>query len=443
MGLFSLRGQLRPSAHKLASGLFPLHRLLRFEPLEDRRLLANVTVSKLTDIVDGNTTSIAALIGSPGADGGISLREAVLAANANADTDTINFGSLTGTIQLTNTGHAGEIAINNNLTITGPGAALLTIRAFNPSSTLGDGARIFNIDDFFSFTTKTVAISGVTLTGGDMAGNGGAILNLENLTVTACAVSGNSAGTATTGHHGGGIANVAGGNLMIIGSTISGNTSKGRGGGIYSYLGSLTVVRSTISGNSTGSTNTGGGIHSLSSTTSIDSSTISGNSADGGGGGILQESAAITITNSTISGNSARSIGGGVAAFAGMTVRHSTITLNRSDSDNSGGETGGGLFRGSGSTTIDHTIVAGNLRGTGSIRDDISGAVTARYSLIGDNTGATITNNGGNQIGTGASPINALLGPLANDAGSTFTHALLTGSPVMRKSNNLIRASQR
>src|SRR5262245_50610893 len=85
-------------------GLARYSRRLRVELLEDRRLLANVTITNLNDVLNGNTTSIAALIASPGADG-ISLREGVLAANADAAADTISFGSLTGTIQLTNSGH--------------------------------------------------------------------------------------------------------------------------------------------------------------------------------------------------------------------------------------------------------------------------------------------------------------------------------------------------
>ena len=72
----------------------------RLEPLEDRRLLANVTVGNLNDVVNGTVTSIAALVANNGGDG-ISLREAILAANAdNTDAaDVIDFGpSVTGTI---------------------------------------------------------------------------------------------------------------------------------------------------------------------------------------------------------------------------------------------------------------------------------------------------------------------------------------------------------
>lgn len=84
--------------------------------------------------------------------------------------------------------------------------------------------------------------------------------------------------------------------------------------------------------------------------------------------------------------------------------------------------------------TLDHTIVAGNVGVLNSMpvaRDDIRGTVSASFSLIGDKTTATINDNGGNMIGTGASPINPMLGPLADNDGSTMTHALLAGSPAI------------
>ena len=91
-----------------------------------------------------------------------------------------------------------------------------------------------------------------------------------------------------------------------------------------------------------------------------------------------------------------------MAVFYGdVTIRHCTITGNRADSDNNATGNGGGVFVSStqSNAAIDHTIVAGNFRST-STRDDISGAATARYSLVGVNSGVTITNNGGNLIGT-------------------------------------------
>lgn len=410
---------------------------LHFERLEERRLLANVTVSKLTDVVDGNTTSIAALVSSPGADGGISLREAILAANVdNTDpADTILFApSVTGVIQLTNVGHVGEIVINNNLTINGPGARLLTIQAFAGTPAAGNGARIFNVDDGVA-AVKTVSISGLALTGGDPGNSGGAIRNAEDLTVADCTISGNTAGTPSIGFHGGGI--FSNGTLTVTDSTISGNTVLfGRGGGIYAS-GTLNISKSTISGNFVSSTGSGGGVYSNYATTTIDSSTISGNEANLGGG-VVQVGIGrlMTITNSTISENRSRVDGGGVVAmFGDVNLRHCTITLNRCDNDlNMTGNGGGVMVVGPvfSNMSLDHTIVAGNLRGV-SGRSDAFGTLAARFTLIGDNTGATITNNGGNQIGTGASPIDAKLVPggAFDNGGPTLTHALLPGSPAI------------
>jgi hypothetical protein len=52
---------------------------------------ATVTVNSTTDVSDGDTSSIAALIATPGPDGVISLREAIIAANNTAGADAISF----------------------------------------------------------------------------------------------------------------------------------------------------------------------------------------------------------------------------------------------------------------------------------------------------------------------------------------------------------------
>ncbi len=386
-------------------------RRLRVERLEDRRLLA-ITVNTLVDEADGSII-----------DGDISFRDAIAAA---APAETIDF-SVTGSINLTS---LGQLVVNKSLTISGPGASLLTINAYDPTpdTNNGDGSRIFNIDDG-SGTKIDVEIIGLTLTGGDTGGSagGGAIRSAENLTVTASTISGNSAtGTGGVAVSGGGIFNYTG-NLTINSSTISGNLATAHGGGIYSgSFASLTVTDSTISGNTAsvfGSGFDGGGIYCFYSDLTVSGSTISGNSATRGGG-IYSFGNSITVTNSTISGNFANAHGGGIARVSGsLTLRHSTVTGNRADANSDSYGSGGGVFVSSSTTSLDHTIVAGNLRPPNT-RDDISGAVAARYSLIGDNTGATITDNGGNFIGTAASPIDPRLGPLANNGGPTLTHAL-------------------
>ena len=114
------------------------------------------------------------------------------------------------------------------------------------------------------------------------------------------------------------------------------------------------------------------------------------------------------------------------------TLTNVTISNNRSDFNNSGAETGGGLARTGGTVTLQNTLVGGNFRGTGATADDVNGAVNADNCLVENVTGATLT--GSNNI-TGVSP---RLGPLQNNGGpaSTLTHQLLGGSPALDAGNN-------
>jgi len=68
----------RPTAH--LGGSQPKNRRLRFETLEDRRMLAVITVNTPLDTFDGSIN-----------DGNVSIRDAVHAANNLFDIDTINF----------------------------------------------------------------------------------------------------------------------------------------------------------------------------------------------------------------------------------------------------------------------------------------------------------------------------------------------------------------
>jgi hypothetical protein len=404
----------------------PLRRRLRFEPLEDRRLLALVTVTTLGDTVNFG-------------DGVTSLREAIFATNLVGGADTIEFAaSLTSAGAATLTLTQGELAISDSLAINGPGANLLTIDASGndptPDSTSqdgddtndADGSRVFNIDDGNLTAQIDVSISGLTLTGGDVGGfgvtgSGGAVFSREKLNISSSTISGNFARGS-----GGGIGTY-GGNVTVTSSTISGNSGV-RGGGIFAS-GNVTVTSSTISGNSASFdfgyaiSGQGGGIFSNYGNLTVTGSTISGNSADGGGG-IYSNYGNLTVTGSTISGNSARDFFGGGIWGGNVTVTDSTI------SGNSAVLYGGGIWA-SISAVLSHAIVSGNTRGLAATPNDVTGSVAAAFSLLGVDTGATITDNGGNLIGTAAAPINPLLGPLTNNGGPTMTHALLAGSPAI------------
>ena len=75
------------------------------------------------------------------------------------------------------------------------------------------------------------------------------------------------------------------------------------------------------------------------------------------------------------------------------------------------------MFVGHASDELDHTIVAGNLA-VRLPRVMISPArCVARFQPDRRQYGATITDNGGNQIGTAASPIDPLLGRWPTTAG--------------------------
>ena len=258
-----------------------------FEALEDRRLLATVTVGNSLDLVNGDTSSIANLIASPGVDG-ISLREAISAANSTDGADTITFdpavftGGANSLIRLTD----GEFRITDSLTIDASAAIDVTITgdangdditdaAFITdvgeslglsgflSDLLDDNSRVFVADRFGSDIDLTLA--GLSLTGGVDNGfnfyDGGGAIHFDSpgqLTLTDTIVSGNF-----SADEGGGI-HARLGEVSLVNSQVTGNVSSDEGGGIFvfsgsGYSGSLTLNGSTISDNSTSSS--GGGIH--------------------------------------------------------------------------------------------------------------------------------------------------------------------------------------
>ena len=119
------------------------------------------------------------------------------------------------------------------------------------------------------------------------------------------------------------------------------------------------------------------------------------------------------MTNSTISGNTAVVRGGGVYNLRGdVTVINSTIAFNSTGTD------GGGVFS-DGQNVFYSTIIANNLPG-----GDCSGNVhTLQNDLVSDETCDLTTPTLPNT--------DPLLGPLQDNGGPTFTHALLPGSPAI------------
>jgi hypothetical protein len=335
------------------------------EALEDRALLSVYTVDRLTDLGEGSD-----LAGD--------LRYCIGQANASPGDDAIDF-AVTGTITLNGTQLP---SITDDLTISGPGAGLLSISGNNAS-------RVFGV------TAGTVAISGLTITKGSAGEGGGMWLTGGNVSLTGCVLTGNEAtGDEATSGHGGAIS-ASGATLTLTGCTVSFNKAADHGGGIDSPGINLTIIDSTFTGNS----------------------------ADEGGA-LSIGTGTVKIVNSTISGNSATSFGGGINSnfAADFDVLSSTIANNTANNQSKTG-TGGGVRRLGGVFNVTNTIIAGN---TADIAPDISGAVTSGgHNLVGNTSGAS-----GFDL-TDLLNVNPLLGPLTNNGGPTLTHALAAGSPAL------------
>jgi hypothetical protein len=217
-----------------------------------------------------------------------SLRAALAAANSG---DTIVFSNgLTGTITL-----ASTLTINNNVTILGPGANLLTVSGNN-------AVTVFTIN-----SGVQMSLSGLTIANGNTTGPGGGISNNGVLTVSSSSFNDNS----TAGNEGGAINNS--GTLVVSASSFIGNSASlgdaGVGGAINNS-GVLTVDDSTFSANFS---NNGGAICNSDGTATISDSTFSANSSgSAGGGAIFVFGGAVTATNNIFAGNTAR-VGAGVA----------------------------------------------------------------------------------------------------------------------------------
>jgi predicted outer membrane repeat protein len=367
----------RRQHHKLTPG----RRRPHFEVLEDRRVLAVLTV---------NTPSGAAI---DHADGLLSLREALdVVANGSTGAlvgaevgqvdattsplgtnDTIAFKSTVFPVGTIMSLTGGELGITDSVTINGPGAGNLAIN--------GTGAsRIFNITD----AVGDVTLKGMTLTNGNPgAFHGGAISSnaLGLLSISDSVITGNASNA------GGAI--YSDGDLSLTNTTVGGigalkNTSANGGGGIFTYH-NVTLKNSTISGNTAGAA--GGGILSY-GVVSLENSTIGGSAVGAGntavtvGGGIYGQT--INLLNSTVTGNSATTKGGGIYSTGGMvTVKLSTVSGNQS------GGRGGGIYN-SGIVSLDSSIIGGTTIAAANKAANQGGGIWADTVNA---VGSTIANN--------------------------------------------------
>jgi hypothetical protein len=243
----------------------------------------------------------------------------------------------------------------------------------------------------------TTRINESMITGNTSGASGGVANWNAYLLLEASEVSGNVGINPSGSPYGGGIGNrglfltaypyETPPTLIVRNSTISGNSTTGRGGGIHSYNGHLDIFQSTISGNTADADGAGVFLYTdgmfentpFEARTSIERSTVTTNRSFGGGGGIYTNYShnLFTMSNSIVGANMSTNIG-------------SDIRDNSSQS---------------------------------AIRNNTT------FSFITDNSGSgfaeanPVPDVNGNFAGGGiAGVIDAKLGPLANNGGPTPTH---------------------
>jgi CSLREA domain-containing protein len=202
---------------------------------------------------------------------------------------------------------------------------------------------------------------------------------------------------------------ILGSAVTISGITIQ-NGSASDGGGIrLNASSSLTLHDAAVSDNH--ATNTGGGIL-VSGLLTLNRVTIEGNSGDVGGGIYVNNGASASLINDTLSGNSAVTNGGAIFTKNTVDITNSTIAGN----DALAGA-GGIHFLGVGNASLKNTILANNAGGN------------ANGALI--SLGNNIDSDGSALLGDPLDSVDPILGPLADNGGTTRTHALLPGSPAI------------
>ena len=427
--LFSYRnGSETPQAGLVVIGgalYLPVHKgkTLTLRPVASSVSLAGIVTPQATDTV---TTT---------ADSGAGSLRAVIAAAASGDTIAFN-ASLSGkTITLT----SGEILINKNLTITGPGSANLTIT--------GNGAsRIFFMNGGTVSVSGLTISDGVALGGGGGAGNdggggggagmgGGMFVNAGSLTLTdvnfsQCSATGGTGGvlefdSALGGGGGGGIAPGAAGNGGAANSSNQIDGGAGGSGGELGGTGGTGGTATSLNGGN-GGPGAGGGGGAWNSNGIPSGNGGSGGFGGGGGGG------ANGFTSGPGSNGGAAGFGGGgggagfpngVPGAAGMFGGAGQTNTGAGTSGDGGGGAGlgGALFVNSGVNLVINSGVYSNNTSTGGDFGGFQnnpgqgkgGAIFINTSVTGSISSITYNGNTATDAGTTSFDNNNIYGAFA------------------------------
>ena len=347
------------------------------------------------------------------ASGKLSLRQAINLAALQPGPDEITFDTAVfntpQTIVLATDvdgdGISDQLAIDSDVTITGPGADLLAIDAGGVANSI----RAFHVT-----STGSATISDLTVTGGYTTGYGGGLLADGDVTLNRTVWVDNYAGIQ------GGVIYASDVDVTITNSTFDNNASGQKGGALfYRNTGNsqLTVSSSTFSHN-TGVYGNAIALNSTVATTTtprIENTTISNNFGPVGGAVFVYGASdpnvvSVEIVNSTIAENTTEH----GSHPAGLWVTHDTAV------------------------TIENSLLVGNVSGTEANNNE------KLYDFHQNSHTVNGANNRLNHAAGGAADAFEVgqllltyeevgLLPLDKYGGATATHALAAGSKVIDK----------
>jgi hypothetical protein len=299
--------------------------------------LATVSVAVLPAQVAGATSPFVVTNCNSTGPGSLAAEVAL----ANAGPNTVTFAPVLSSCASKTIIPTGTITINNDITITGPGASVLAV----------SGNHAFSVFSVTSGVTTGATISGLTIENG-FAAQGGGIDNLGSLRLTNDVVSGNATQSGANG---------SGSTAVTINASTTtlnfGGGNGGDGGGIFS-AGILVLTNDTISSNTTGSG--GSGPTGSTSTITGNDDTITQGAGNGGSGAGLYNTGSVVLSGDTFSKNST---GAGGAGESDTTMTFSGDNDTTLQGGGSGGS-GGGIFS-TGSLRLTNTTVAGDSTGSG------------------------------------------------------------------------------
>jgi hypothetical protein len=378
---------------------------------------ANLTVTSLAD--DGS--------------GGLTLREAVEAANLTADDDVVLFQTgLSGEITLT----GGQLEVNTdqsgpneagNLTISGPAAGQITVSGDGNDNDVSDAGDSRIIHQGFSLDSGVLSVSGLTLAEGyaGVAYEPGYYICDYYDYYTGYCLSGYTTPGYTVGTDGGAIS-TRNGSLTLSGVVLTDNLATDDAGALAVGGDALTIDDSTIDGNV--AYHSAGGVQSSADDVTISGTSISGNATTGfdvsyGGsrstrnaGAYLDTDGSISITDSSVEDNFSTTPEGSYGSALSIYSYYGEADIGITDTSISNNDDGGGLDADTGrdgTATLLRTTISGNHAANGTAGAIVENATISQSRI--ENNASLAGGTGGLRV-RGASTISQTT--IAGNSGS-------------------------